>query len=422
MYKVFFVDDEAAMRAGLRNSVNWGGSGFVLAGEAPDGELALSMVAEILPDILITDVKMPFMDGLELSRRVKRTMPWVKIIILSGHDEFEYAKQAIRIGVSEYLLKPITSEALLQTLSAVARQIEAEKEGSRVIESLKKGDLQRLRTAKLLSDLAYGVGDRAELLAQAEALGIPVGAGCYLVALIEIRPKVWDEGQVFSGARSLAFAVLSSNESMIAFAEGAERIVCVLSSTDEETLEEDVYAAAQALKYEVERNTPCLVSVAVGSPVGNLSELSVSMGNAKKTRRYLEKTGRPLIAGIKDIDAREYKFLLESQDGLEQHADVIEKARDYIAGNYTEHFISLNTVAKHVNMSPNHFSTVFSQKTGETFIEYLTQMRLNKAKALLKTTAARTSEIAYLVGYNDPHYFSYVFKKNVGLSPKEFRK
>ena len=116
MYKVFFVDDEAAMRAGLRASINWDRSDFVLAGEAPDGEMALSMIAETMPDILITDVRMPFMDGIELSRRVSRSMPWVRIIILSGHDEFEYAKQAISIGVTEYLLKPVTSEILFQAL------------------------------------------------------------------------------------------------------------------------------------------------------------------------------------------------------------------------------------------------------------------------------------------------------------------
>ncbi|MDR3321909.1 MAG: response regulator, partial [Synergistaceae bacterium] len=134
MYKVFFVDDEAAMRAGLRDSINWDNSDFVLTGEAPDGEMALSMIAETLPDILITDVRMPFMDGIELSLRVSRIMPWVKIIILSGHDEFEYAKQAIKIGVTEYLLKPVTSETMFQALEGAAREIESEREGRRAIE------------------------------------------------------------------------------------------------------------------------------------------------------------------------------------------------------------------------------------------------------------------------------------------------
>jgi two-component system response regulator YesN len=158
-YKVFFVDDEAAMRAGLRNSIHWEGSDFTLTGEAPDGELALPLISETLPDILITDVRMPFMDGLELSRRVARTMPWVKIIILSGHDEFEYARQAIKIGVSEYLLKPVTSGTLFRALESAAREIEAERERRRAIEGLKKevSDARRFQTERVLSGLVYGL-------------------------------------------------------------------------------------------------------------------------------------------------------------------------------------------------------------------------------------------------------------------------
>ena len=98
MYKVFLVDDEIVVRESIRN-INWDDTPFIFSGEAPDGEMALSMVQDIKPDILITDIKMPFMDGLELSAVLKRTMPWIKIIILSGHDEFSYAKQAISIGV-----------------------------------------------------------------------------------------------------------------------------------------------------------------------------------------------------------------------------------------------------------------------------------------------------------------------------------
>src|SRR5215510_15351990 len=94
-----------------------GGAGnYILAGEAPDGEMALSMIQDIKPDILITDIRMPFMDGLTLSRVVKKNLPWIKIIILSGHDEFEYARKAISIGIDEYLLKPVSVQEMLKTL------------------------------------------------------------------------------------------------------------------------------------------------------------------------------------------------------------------------------------------------------------------------------------------------------------------
>jgi two-component system response regulator YesN len=109
MYKVFIVDDEIIVREGIRNKIQWEKTPFNFLGEASDGEIALSMIQELKPDILITDIKMPFMDGLELSMIVKNIQPWIRIIILSGHDEFNYAKEAIKIGVDDYILKPFSS-------------------------------------------------------------------------------------------------------------------------------------------------------------------------------------------------------------------------------------------------------------------------------------------------------------------------
>ena len=127
MYSVFAVDDEPIVLEGIRSKIDWEGSGFVFVGEATDGEIALSMIQELKPDILITDIKMPFMDGLELSATIKKTQPWIKIIILSGHDEFDYAKKAISIGIEDYLLKPFTSEEVIESLKKVAAQIDKER-------------------------------------------------------------------------------------------------------------------------------------------------------------------------------------------------------------------------------------------------------------------------------------------------------
>jgi two-component system response regulator YesN len=105
----------------------------------------------------------------------------------------------------------------------------------------------------------------------------------------------------------------------------------------------------------------------------------------------------------------------------DQHTQIIRQARDYIDHHYANPDLSLNEVAAQVNLSASHFSVVFSQETDQTFKEYLTGIRINKAKELLRMTTLRSAEIAYQVGYNDPHYFSSVFKKNTGLAPIEFR-
>ena len=127
MYKVFIVDDEVIVREGIRSKIDWENTEFELSGEAADGEIALSMIQDIKPDILITDIKMPFMDGLELARMVKKIQPWIRIIILSGHDEFEYAKKAISIGIDDYLLKPFTAEDVIASMRKATMQIDKER-------------------------------------------------------------------------------------------------------------------------------------------------------------------------------------------------------------------------------------------------------------------------------------------------------
>ena len=139
--KVFLVEDEILIRNGIKNSIEWEKEGYEFVGEASDGELALPIILKEKPDILITDIRMPFMDGLELSRLVKKELADIKILILSGYDEFEYAKEAIKIGVTEYLLKPISSASLLNTLKDVSAQIHLEREDK----DLKNLYLQEMR-------------------------------------------------------------------------------------------------------------------------------------------------------------------------------------------------------------------------------------------------------------------------------------
>jgi len=122
LYKVFLVEDEIVTREGIRDNVDWKSAGFEFCGEAPDGEIALPLIEATQPDLLITDIKMPFMDGLQLCKIIREHMPWIKIIILSGHDEFHYAQTAIQLGVSEYLLKPVSVSDLHAVLQ---RAVEA---------------------------------------------------------------------------------------------------------------------------------------------------------------------------------------------------------------------------------------------------------------------------------------------------------
>ena len=143
MIKVFLVEDEYVIREGIKKNIDWQAHGYEFCGEAGDGELAFPMIQEIRPDIVITDIRMPFMDGLALSRLIKKEFPETEIIILSGYEEFEYAKEGIKIGVAQYLLKPISGDALIKEIDLVAASIEERKQKERIRERYFKQSMDR---------------------------------------------------------------------------------------------------------------------------------------------------------------------------------------------------------------------------------------------------------------------------------------
>ena len=191
LYKVFFVEDEIVTREGIRDNVDWKAHGFEFCGEASDGELALPLLQTVKPDVLITDIRMPFMDGLQLSQIVRDRMPTTKIIILSGHDEFEYAQKAIKLGVSEYLLKPVSVQDLHNVLRKVASELEQERGEQQALQRLRDQVEENRATLRerFLLRLVTGVASSTEAIEKSQMLGIDFVAQCYLVVVIRIEPS-----------------------------------------------------------------------------------------------------------------------------------------------------------------------------------------------------------------------------------------
>jgi len=191
MIKVFLVEDEFVVREGIKNNIDWAGEGFKFCGEAADGELAYPLIKSEQPDIIITDIRIPFMNGLELSRLVKKEMPQCKIIILSGHEEFVYAQEAIKIGVAEYLLKPINSSELLKIVKRVAEQIMLEREEKRSFERYKiemeenETDIKR----RLFNEIITGSISIAAILEKGKELGLELSAQSYQIVLFKYDGK-----------------------------------------------------------------------------------------------------------------------------------------------------------------------------------------------------------------------------------------
>ena len=187
MLKVFLVEDEFVIREGIKNNIDWKAHGYEFCGEAGDGELAYPMIQKLRPDIVITDIRMPFMDGLELSRLIRKELPDTEIIILSGYQEFEYAKEAIKLGVAQYLSKPINGEELLAELDELSAKIEEKRRAiqirERYLQEMEENNLRERK--KLFQELVTGESTVAELLESAEILGIDLSSPWYNIILFK---------------------------------------------------------------------------------------------------------------------------------------------------------------------------------------------------------------------------------------------
>ena len=531
MIKVFLCEDEFVVREGIKNNIDWAGNGYEFVGEASDGELALPLIRKLEPDIVITDIKMPFMDGLELSRVIRKELPFAEIVILSGYEEFDYAKQAISIGVAQYLTKPISGDDLLAELDSLREKILKSKEERALKEQFKKEmeENDRSQRSGLFRYLVSGNCSVTDLLQKAEKLGIDLSAMWYNIILLFTKSE-HHEIEEYSGS-SVAIDKyideIAHELSCIIFDRDLEGKAILIMADSEEELSERQNTLIERVGSVFENYSHVRFCGGIGKAVNRLSRLNESYedaGCALANRFFVPDSGfftasRGVVpSGTKEerfdmstVDAKRIdksnvqKFLklgnldeipfyvgefvksvgedafnsfifrqyiamdvffavsgfLEeisgdresmtvsevSKEALEsasnvtdyiagiiedairyrdsiatnRYRDIVDSAVKYIEENFSDEELSLNQLASHVNVSPNHLSTIFSQQTGKTFIKYLTEYRMDKAKELLRCTSKRSSEISEAVGYKDPHYFSYMFKKTVGMTPTNYR-
>ncbi len=409
--KVFMADDEIVVREGIRESFPWDETPYTLVGEAPDGEMALPIIRDTNPDIVITDIRMPFMDGIELCRILRAQMPWIGIIVLSGYDEFEYARQCIRLGVREYLVKPINAENLREALDKVSEQLNEERKTIEHAASLRArlGSDEQLVKEKLIASLyseEAAAEDSHSVLKHLHSMGCNVIAPFYAVVDAAFDPVGKGQEAAFNLSESSGGVMHASSSRT-----GAALLVLGDNAGD---AEERAYAFATSLVRELERIGCDKIRVGIGDIVDTPEDILKSFKTARHIRHILvERTDeKPMILGTREMGE------VSDDPGTSK---VISDAKLYMSEHFTDPNLMLQDVAKSVNMSNSRFSTVFSQQNGQTFTEYLISLRLGKAKEMLRTTGVKSTHIARECGYNDSHYFSYIFKKNVGITPSEYR-
>ena len=543
MLKIFLAEDEVIVRETIKRMIPWEELGFELVGEAADGEMALPLLIRQKPDLLITDIKMPFMDGLTLAKLAKKELPELKIVILSGYDDFNYAKQAINIGVEDYLLKPITKNALIERLSEIRSRYEHEKTQKEYYEKFQREmqAYEKNSSRDFFEALVRGSMDMMEVYKKAEKLGVDIVAEAYNILIFTMNSEEDFSGQkegyseweaeslemleeFFSGHPSamlfrsniFSYGVLlkgqkesikeitkecvgkiqgilkrkeSKREWFLAVGQPVERLSQIKKSYhtasrafsqrylyvenilyyDEMEMMEhrsgqaDTNDNAYLKKVDVNALNPAILQkflsngiqeeienfvkdyfYAIGQePMESLVFRNYVILNVRfsvitflkglgcdtegmepeNTEEILAESGKNIESAIAYAEKMVSQAItIRDQNSGNKNRSILKTAVDFIESHYMEEEISLNTVANVANVSANHFSALFSQNMGQTFIEYLTSLRMNKAKELLRCTGMRSSEIAGEIGYKDAHYFSYLFKKTQGMTPSDYRK
>ncbi len=263
--------------------MDWNANGFEFCGEAPDGEMALSLLETAKPDVLITDIKMPFMDGLQPSKILRERMPFVKIIILSGHDEFEYAQEAIKLGVTEYLLKPVSAQDLHNVLQKLAAQLDRERQEQQNLQKLHdqaKENQMALRERFLLK-LVVGTISSAEAVEQSQLLGLELIAKCYLVIVIRIgldSSERFDYRDYWQVQQTVS-RVVAKNPDVYCVEKDLEELVLILKGNTPEYLEEERDLILDLIERQVEE-TPYKLTIGAGTLKKRITELYQSFVEA----------------------------------------------------------------------------------------------------------------------------------------------
>lgn len=525
-YEVLLVDDEEEVIQVIMKKINWEGLGFSVIGYANNGVKALEMVEEFQPDIVMTDIKMPYMDGMELARRIKTEFPATKILIFTGFDEFEYAKAAVHLEVEEYILKPVNSLELTNVFTQMKIKLDQEINEKRNAETLQKCYLESLPLlqANFYSSLIEGRLKEEEIPKYLSDYQISFEGPYYCCLVIHTS-----QNQVPGGMNPLLLSTSVHRQAEEYLGEKWRvksfsylgNTILIAQFHQETQISELTDECDRFCKY-AQRIIGAVVTVGVGKVCGNILELSQSYVSAREAVSYRGIYGNSRAINIKEIAPRElgeadttsdaqlsalFKAIrLQSREditeavnkylehtfipskSLQQHyVDVMEllsalyrfsvnndiagqdfsgdmrvlygsildlgpddlgkwltdislsfhdklvnarststksfvsRAMEYVRNNYSDAELSLDSICKVLGVSNSYFSTIFKKETGDSFIGYLTDYRMDWASRLLIETNEKSYVIAKNVGYTDPNYFSYVFKRRFGVSPSKYR-
>ena len=524
-YKVMIVDDEAEVREGIAERIDWSALGFEVSAQAENGLEALEKAESAEVDILLTDIKMPFMDGLAMIGGFRALHPTAKVILFTGFDDRNYAREAIRLGVSEYVLKPVNVEELTAILRRVRDELDRETARTRDIERLRalyEKSLPSLRE-QFLGDLIWRRIPPDEVSAAMADYGFELdGAPDKLVMAFEIS---YGAGEAAVERELTPISIQQIIEETLggrcrfALFHGFSQIVAITAWEGEDPVSRAVLLGND-ICLRCKRNLNVRLSCGVGGAYQAMEDTHQSYAGAREALEYrgMADTGRAIYIGDMELprppadpDAHYDKLLLSAvkfgapeqletviddlidrmrlagddpwqrqvyvvaainslnriarRHGLESGGELAhrmgdlralpqddeglrdwfygvccamrerlferrksapkalaEEARAYIAEHFADSSLNAERVCAHLHVSRSHFFSVFKRETGRSFVQFLTDMRLERAIELLHEPGNKTYTVALAVGYEEPNYFSHVFKQRFGMTPAQYRR
>jgi two-component system, response regulator YesN len=535
MLKVIIIDDESLVRVGLKSMIHWEELGYEMIGEASNGQQGLDLLVETKPDIVISDIKMPVMDGLEMMRQALKMDLKPEFIILSGYNEFNLVKQAMKQGAAEYLIKlDLEPDILVNVLDTVREKIRQEREqidqAGWFTKSLRE-NLAVLREDFFKQMIHRPLQNPSEISERVKNLTIDLddcALGVFLVklndasvlekydsselgvlevSLINIVNEIvddtfkgytftWNQGEfigIFSGSGELSAAAYHEKawnmadrlvqvikqyfnfEVIVAISklhQGYQELAqayfescravqdsfyghlepVVFFREIFQDHEEQEFVELKDMKAKIPRAIElfqledirqffksaysilaqqiisrsrayelCFQIVYSISSADNLNEtdIKVIFGRADSFYENILKlnTLPEMMTWLLNLEQNLCHFLSKNEE--QKNNRLISKAKKFIMEHYEEE-ISLAEVAMALNISPGYFSTLFRQYTGMCFTDYVTENKIDHAKKLLRETDLKIYEVSNRLGYQSAYYFSKVFKKVTGMTPREF--
>lgn len=381
--RIIIVDDEHVVRNSMSRMIRTYGDKYDVE-VAEDGEEAIAILQQQPADLVISDIRMPVIDGIQLTSYVRLHYPDTHIILLTGYADFDYSLHALRTGVFDYLLKPASKERIIECIQKVEQVLE-QRENNKKLASKRNRDM----LDKLIMDLLYGMP-----ISQSDTDLFPPYDDVILFSLTASREILWERSIRFFIKNVMLELLESASTPVIAIEEGLITVVLFVRGKEPKTLRQECVCS----KETIEQLLKIELRMGYGGESKSISDINILY-----------------IRSLKELG-----FLNSSATMPEQMNRLVRLTFDYIEAEYASD-LTLASVADKLEVNPNYLSGLLRSKTGFTFTHHLIQYRLVKAKELLATTNMKIYQICEQVGYVDQAYFSRLFKTTFGKTPNKYR-